>query len=105
MNSDRTLVELASAPANCLVGIYRGGLVCDPVTGNFLVLSGGALFELNPTGSGTWRQMTGSRIPPAAVNDPAATENSIMSELPDHGAVAVISMNGTSGNMYLYKHA
>lgn len=104
VNSDRTFTELANCPSNCQIGIYQGGLVCDPVSGKFLVLSGGNLFQLDPTGSGTWTQLTGARVPPAAVNNPTATESMLMCELPDHGAIAVVSMSTASGNMYLYRH-
>lgn len=105
VNANRTVSELASAPGNCELGIYAGGLCCDPTSGNFLVLSGGNLFELNPTGGGTWTQLSGSSVPPSEVNDPASTEDMIMCELPDHGVIAVISMSGSAGNMYLYRHA
>lgn len=106
LTANRTVTELANAPGNCQLGIYQGGLCCDPVTGDFLVLSGGALFALNPDGGGTWTQQSGTRVPPGAVSDPAAVESMVMCELPDHGAVAVISMNGSSnGNMYIYRHA
>jgi hypothetical protein len=105
MDSSRNIVELSAPPSGCSIGIYKGGLCCDPATGNFLVLSGGNLFQLDASGSGTWTQLTGSRVPPSEVNNPTATENMIMCELPDHGAIAVISMNVNSGNMYLYRHA
>jgi hypothetical protein len=105
LNSNRTLTNMPDAPGSALVGIYRGGLACDPVSGNFLLLSGGNLYELNPSGSGTWTQLGGSRIPPSAVNDPAASENMVMCELPEHGVIAVISMTTSNGTMYIYKHA
>jgi hypothetical protein len=103
VNSDRTITRLTDAPEGCQLGIYQGALVCDPASGKFLVLSGG-LWELDPTGSGTWTQLTGS-APPSAVNDPAATENVCMFELPEHGVVGAVSMSGTSGNVHLYRRA
>jgi hypothetical protein len=106
MTSTRTVTELTSTPTGCQIGIYAGGLVCDPVTGDFLVLSGGYIWLLNPDGSGTWTQQTGSRIPPAAVNDPLANENMMILPFPEHGVIGVLSANGSSStNLYLYKHA
>lgn len=106
LNSDRTITNMPNTPSGCSIGIYAGCLACDPVTGNFLVLSGGNLFELNPTGAGTWSQLTGSRVPPAGVNNPSAGANVLWVELPDHGALATISASGGgSAAMHLYKHA
>jgi hypothetical protein len=109
LNSNGTAVELTNAPAEIEVGIHRGVLVEDPVTGNFLVLSKGHLYELNPDGTGTWTPQTGTRVPPASVGIPAeggAGKFVIGVPLPNHGAVAFIRQtNAGSGAFWLYKHA
>ena len=109
LSSNGTATALADAPSSISVGIHRGVLVEDPVSGNFLVLSKGLLYELNPNGSGTWTQMTGSRVPPAGVGIPAESggNNFVMgTPLPDHGVVAFIRQsNAGNGAFWLYKHA
>jgi hypothetical protein len=109
LNSNGTSVELTSAPAEVSVGIHYGLLVEDPVTGNFLLLSKGHLYELNPDGAGTWTKQTGSRIPPASVGYPGNSGpaiNLFATSLPDHGAMAVIRQsNSGNGAFWLYKHA
>jgi hypothetical protein len=106
LNSDGTHTAMPSVPASGM-GLESGIICSDPVTGNFLLLSAGQLWELNPTGSGTWTQQTGSRAPPAGVNNPTQAGGSVSwCSIPDYGVVAAISqLTGTGGTMYLYKHA
>lgn len=109
LSSNGTATELTSAPAAIEIGIHQGVLVEDPVTGNFLVLSKGQLYELNPDGPGKWTPLTGSRVPPASVGVPAESGSNkfvIGVPLPDHGVVAFIRQtNASSGAFWLYKHA
>jgi hypothetical protein len=109
LNSNGTSVELTSAPTEVSVGIHYGLLFEDPVTGNFLLLSKGHLYELNPDGAGTWTKQTGNRVPPASVGYPANAGPAIClfgTSLPDHGAIAVIRQsNSGNGAFWVYKHA
>jgi hypothetical protein len=105
MNSSGQITELAQAPAGCRIGTYNGILTEDPATGHFLVLSGRRIWQLNPTGSGSWTEQTGSRIPPSAVNDPASTQEVIGIPLHGLGVTMYVSMTVKSGNSYLYRHA
>lgn len=105
---------LADVPlAAAGVGVHKGVLVDEPVSGNFLLLSrvsgGPALYELNPDGAGTWTLQTGSRTPPFNVGSPGESgpNNFVMGvPLPDHGVVAFIRQSGAAnGAFWLYKHA
>jgi hypothetical protein len=100
------------------IGVQAANLQVDPVTGNFLIWGGGGnarrLYELNPTGTGTYTLLSGSRQPPAAgahgVSDPsggAGGPDALVScALPAHGVIAYMSASGASyANMFLYKHA
>ena len=108
LNSDGSFVAMPDVPSGKAVGIQRGLLVDEPVTGNFLLLSAGELWELNPTGSGTWTRQTGSRVPPSGVGipGPVTIQGVICSSISSYGVVAFITQN-TSGNgtFWLYKHA
>ena len=109
LNSGGTVTPMPDAPGDTQIGIHRGVLIEDPVSGNFLLLSKGYLYELNPDGAGTWRQQTGSRVPPSGVGIPAESGPNklvIGVPLPDHGVVAFIRQtNSASSAFYLYKHA
>lgn len=100
---------LTDAPSNVSVGIHQGVLVEDPVSGNFLLLSKGNLYELNPDGAGTWTQQSGSRVPPSGVGIPAESGgNNFLfgTPLPDHGAIAFVRQsNAGNGAFWLYRHA
>lgn len=106
IDSARTITALTNVPSGKQVGIQQGNLVCDPVTGNFLLLSAGQLWELNPTGSGTWTQQTGSRAPPGGVGNPTAPDGVVSTAISTYGVIAYITQTtGSGGTTYLYKHA
>jgi hypothetical protein len=107
LSSDGSVLAMPNVPSGKEVGIQRGLLVDDPVTGNFLLLSNGQLWELNPSGSGTWTQQTGTRTPPSGVGIPGPSPivAVIASSIPDYGVVAFITQPSQNGaTFYLYKH-
>ncbi len=108
LNANGSFTPMPDVPSGKAVGIQAGNLVCDPVTGNFLLLSAGQLWELNPTGTGTWSQQSGTRTPPSAVGvpGPGNPEAVISVAIADYGVIAYITQRDqTDGNFYLYKHA
>jgi hypothetical protein len=106
LNADGTHTNMPGLPSGIQVGVQEGNIVCDPVSGNFLVLSGRQLWELNPSGSGTWTQQTGSRTPPSGVGNPGALDGVISCAIPEYGVIAYVTQTGPSGGtFYLYKHA
>jgi hypothetical protein len=111
LNPDQSSIAMPDAPPGKEVGIQHGLFCADPVSGNFLLLSAGELWELNPAGTGTWTRQTGSRVPPAAVGipgpNPAYTpDGMICCPIPDHGVIAYIKQTSpANGAFFLYKHA
>jgi len=106
LNADGSYTTMPNVPTGKGVGMQRGNLVADPVSGNFLLLSAGQLWELNPTGAGTWTQLSGSRTPPAGVGRPDAPAGVISTAIADYGVIAYITQSSPSGGtFYIYKHA
>lgn len=108
LNSDGSSLAMPNVPSGKGVGIQQGLLIDEPVTGNFLLLSAGQLWELNPSGSGTWTQLTGTRVPPSGVGIPGPSNPQavICSSIADYGVVAFITQpNQNGGTLFLYKHA
>jgi hypothetical protein len=108
MSSDGSVLAMPNVPAGKGVGIQQGLLVNEPVTGNFLLLSDGELWELNPSGSGTWTQQTGARNPPNGVGIPGPSPQVAVtaSSISDYGVVAFITQPNQNGaTFFLYKHA
>ena len=108
LNSDGSFIAMPNVPAGKAVGIERGLLINEPVSGNFLLLSAGELWELDPSGSGTWTQQTGSRTPPAGVGIPGPVNPQavIVSSVSDYGVVVFITEpnGGNGGTFFVYKH-
>ncbi len=100
VDSSLTVTAMTAPPSGIQLGMQAGNLNVDPVSGKFLILSNGELWELNPAGSGTWTQKA---TPPAAVFDPKALESGMSCCLPDHGAVAYISTTSSTAKMHIYK--
>ncbi|MCW5662472.1 MAG: hypothetical protein KIT35_01445 [Piscinibacter sp.] len=108
LNADASMAPMPDVPTGLAVGMQKGNLTCDPVSGNFLLLSAGQLWELNPTGSGAWTQLTGSRTPPSGVGvpGPGNPDGVISTPIAEYGVVAYITQTSqTGGTFYLYKHA
>jgi hypothetical protein len=83
--------------------MQKGLLVNDPVTGNFLLLSAGQLWELNPSGTGTWTQKTS---PPNGVGvpGPGNPQAVIATSVSDYGVVVFITQpTSTGGTFFVYK--
>ena len=106
LNADGTHSAMPAVPASGM-GLQVGIIVDDPVTGNFLLLSAGELWELNPAGTGTWTKQTGARVPPSGVGNPTKMGGGVaLTSIPDYGVIAVLSQaSGSGGTFYLYKHA
>ena len=107
LSSDATFIEMPEVPSGKAVGVQRGNLVADPVSGNFLLLSAGELWELDPTGSGTWTAQTGARVPPPGVGVPGPNnpEGVISSAISDYGVVVYVTQSSRNGGtFYVYKH-
>jgi len=106
LNSDHTITNMPDPPVG--VGVTIGNFNVDPISGNFLLLGQGQLWELNPSGAGTWTQQTGNRAPPSGVGVPTAANTGVISSsLHEHGVLAyitVVSM-GSPCSFFLYKHA
>ncbi len=108
LDADGSSVAMPNTPAGKAIGIQNGNIICDPSTGNFLLLSAGQLWELNPSGAGVWTQQTGSRTPPAALGipGPGNPQGVVSCALPEHGVIAYITQSSSTGGTFLlYKHA
>lgn len=104
LNANRTITRLADAPKD--FGVQRGHIVEEPTSGRFLLLAGDRTFyELDPSGGGTWVQLTGSRAPPANVAVPGGdtSNTTAVTCFRDHGVVGFWSP--VVQRLDLYKHA
>jgi hypothetical protein len=105
LNADRSITPMPDAAQN--IGPKAGIFDVDPVSGNFLLLAGGQLYELNPDGAEKWTQQTGGRVPPSAVGVPTAANTGVIScSIPDYGVIAysTVVSTGSPCSFYLYKH-
>jgi hypothetical protein len=110
LSADGSITAMPTVPTGKAVGIQAGNFVADPVTGNFLLLSAGELWELNPGGGGSWTQQTGGRTPPGAVGIPGPgsvkIDGVISCAIPQYGVIAYVTQtSSTGGSFFLYKHA
>jgi len=107
LNSDRTVTPMPDFAGVGILDSNSCNFECDPVTGNFLQLAQRELWELNPSGSGTWTKQSGSRVPPTAVGN-ASDQNTgiIVCAIAAYGVLAFVTMTSPgSGAFHLYKHA
>jgi chitodextrinase len=109
MNSSGTITTLPSAPfgnVNAGSGSVCCSIAADPVTGNIIVIDGsGKLWELNPSGSGSWTAKT-SVVTPSLFTAAGGTGESLISApISDYGVIMYVKCNdaGTC-KTYLYKH-
>ena len=115
IDSDWSVHAMTTAPHD--IGIQAGNFNLDPVTGNLLLYGGvsgtGTLWELNPSGTGTWTQQGGARVPPAGLNKPDVISGSgdgaiVSCAISTCGVVVYLSAGSAGGatcQMWLYKHA
>jgi hypothetical protein len=105
LNADRSVTAMPDAPMD--LGIQRANVTVDPVSGNFLVMGYGQLWEYDPRGTGRWTQQTGSRTPPSAVGNPGSPnlDGIISTPISNYGVVNYVTCRIEGCVMYLYKHA
>ena len=105
LNPDRSITAMPDAPVD--LGIQKANVTVDPVTGNFLIMGFGQLWEFDPRGVGRWTNQSGSRIPPSAVGNPGTPnfDSVISAPISGDGVVSYVTCRATNCNMYLYKHA
>lgn len=107
LDSDRSITILTTSPI--AVGVHssadnKANLCVDPVTGKFLLLGNGVMYELDPTGTGTYTLLS---APPSSVGDQSTSHGAVLScAIPDYGVVVYfVGHGGTNVQMWLYKHA
>lgn len=99
LSADGSVLRMPDPPGNARVGIQQGALINEPTTGNFLLLSEGELWELNPSDGGSWTKL-GNK--PSDVNNPL--DGLVVSSIPDLGVVVFISQRSqVGGTFYIYK--
>jgi hypothetical protein len=106
LNSDNTYTRLTDTPFSDGWGIQKYNAALDPVSGNFLFEGNGELWELNPTGSGSWTQKTGAAVPPSGVLNPVGGANGVISiPISNYGVVMYVSCLVGNCSVFLYKNA
>jgi hypothetical protein len=117
INASKTITQITSAPRNINLGTTSRNMVADPVSGNFIWLfgigSGGAgeLWELNPTGSGTWSQLdadlrqSGEPCQSVADTSSGCTTDMVAASVSTYGILLFWKFNYTASEVWIYKHA
>jgi len=90
LNADLSKTRMPDAPHH--VGIFSGmNLVSDSASGNIIAFGFGEGWELNPSGAGTWTQLTGPRAPPQGLLSPNVSPNSVIScDVSTYGVVVYV---------------
>jgi hypothetical protein len=104
LNADQSMTALTDAPVHW-GGYLNANCVADPVTGNFLFMGNGQLWEYDPRGSGKYTKQTGSRVPPSTIGNPFNNEGPVSAPVPSYGVVMYVSGRGQNSRVHLYKHA
>lgn len=98
------ITALATSPIG--IGTQIGNFTVDPVSGNFLIRGNHTFYELNPTGTGTYRQLP---EPPSYVGNAngSFSDDFISAPIPEYGVVMYISCMYSAGpcTVAIYKHA
>jgi hypothetical protein len=105
LNANRTITAMPDAPIP--LGIQRGNVVNDPVTGDFLVRGHGHFYKYDPRGTGTWTQLADP--PPNTVGDPSdpVRDGVISAPISNYGVIMYVTCSNGKRNcrVDLYKHA
>lgn len=101
ISADLSVTPTPTAPVH--PGIYSGSqFVCDPVSGNFLLIGFGVVWELDPTGAMKWTKLG---TMPAGMYEPTVAQT-IVSSCDNYGAVILIAASrGKPTQMWVYRHA
>lgn len=112
IDKDHTVTRMPAGPHD--IGVENGmRMICDPVSGNMLLLGYDELWELNQSGSGTWTKQTGGRAPPAGLPIPSSNFSSsyggCIFACDTYGVIMHIDWlqdrSPTQARMLVYKHA
>ena len=103
INQDGTKTEM-TAPFS--IGVIDTVFTLDPMSGNYLVLrSNHTFYEFNPTGSGTWTQLTGAKTPPNFWDTPTTADNIIAAPITTYGVTMFVAYHSGSPVAWLYKNS
>ena len=101
LNENRKVAAMPDAPFEYGSNPGQGIVAADPVTGHFIFLGNqaGGLWELDPRGRGTWRQL--SATPPANLE---GWQGAVVGAVSNYGVLMYASCQGQNCHVHLYKH-
>jgi hypothetical protein len=83
----------------------NASIAVDPASGHLVAIVSGAIYDYDPTGSGTWTN-TGRSYPAFFDTAGGPKESLISASVSDYGVIMYVKCNdSTACNVYVYRHS